>query len=254
MSTARYSPTVGPTPEAATREPSHTTRARLLDAAEQLFAEQGFPDTSVRAITRAAGANLAAVNYHFGNKENLYAEVFRRRLVELREHRIRSVRAAMTRPDAQLEDVIEAFCRSFVEPLQDPHKGRIMCHLYSREMMQPRLPKGMIFVEMIDPIRGMMREAFARVCPEMDEHTALLGLHGLVGQLLHFLQTAQMHADNERDDNPFSDMRNWLEHTVRFNAAGLRATVAEHAAAESTAHARKARDGKRPARKGKTQS
>lgn len=230
MVPARPNPAIGsasePTPETATREPAHTTRARLLDAAEQLFAEHGFADTSVREITRIAGANLAAVNYHFGNKENLYVEVFRRRLVELRELRIRSVRGAMNRPDARLEDVIEAFARSFVEPLQDPRKGRTMCHLYSREMMQPLLPKGMIFVEMIDPIRRTMSEAFAKVCPAIEGRAAVFALHGLVGQLLHFLQSAQMYQDSGIDDNPFGNMDDWLDHTVRFTAAGLRGMTA----------------------------
>lgn len=55
------------------------TRDRLLDEAEDLFAQRGFHAVSVREITKAAQSNLAAVNYHFGNKQNLYLEVFRSR-------------------------------------------------------------------------------------------------------------------------------------------------------------------------------
>ena len=54
------------------------TRTRILDAAEHLFAERGFRGTSVRAITDLAGANLAAVGYHFGSKAELLASVIRR--------------------------------------------------------------------------------------------------------------------------------------------------------------------------------
>ena len=54
------------------------TRARLLDAAETLFAENGFDGTSLRSITSAAGANLAAVNYHFQSKEGLIADLEQR--------------------------------------------------------------------------------------------------------------------------------------------------------------------------------
>ena len=54
------------------------TRTRILDAAEHLFAERGFNGTSVRAITDLAGANLAAVGYHFGSKAELLAAVIRR--------------------------------------------------------------------------------------------------------------------------------------------------------------------------------
>ncbi|MEK8169636.1 helix-turn-helix domain-containing protein [Streptomyces sp. M19] len=54
------------------------TRTQILDAAEHLFAEHGYRGTSIRAITKLAGANLAAVGYHFGSKAELMAAVARR--------------------------------------------------------------------------------------------------------------------------------------------------------------------------------
>ena len=54
------------------------TVERILDAAEQLFAERGFAETSLRLITSKAGVNLAAVNYHFGSKKALIQAVFSR--------------------------------------------------------------------------------------------------------------------------------------------------------------------------------
>lgn len=65
------------------------TRERILDAAEQLFMAHGYDGTSMRQITSGAGVNLAAVNYHFGSKESLMQEVFRRRLDWLNEERMR---------------------------------------------------------------------------------------------------------------------------------------------------------------------
>ena len=62
-----------------------STKERLLTAAEQLFAEHGFAATSLRQLTGHADVNVAAVNYHFGSKENLITEVFRRRFDELSE-------------------------------------------------------------------------------------------------------------------------------------------------------------------------
>ena len=53
------------------------TRNRLLNAAGEVFAEKGFKSATVRAICDRAGANIAAVNYHFGDKEHLYSEVLR---------------------------------------------------------------------------------------------------------------------------------------------------------------------------------
>ena len=63
------------------KDPSLDPCERLLDAAEKLFCEKGYEGTSVRDITAEAGCNIAAVIYHFGGKERLYQEMFRRRLV-----------------------------------------------------------------------------------------------------------------------------------------------------------------------------
>ena len=65
------------------------TRERILDAAERLFMTHGFDGASMRQITGEAAVNLAAVNYHFGSKEALMQEVFRRRLDWLNDERIR---------------------------------------------------------------------------------------------------------------------------------------------------------------------
>ena len=60
-----------------------STKTRLLEATEVLFVEHGYEAMSLRQITLLAGTNLAAVNYHFGSKENLVNEVFRRRMDEM---------------------------------------------------------------------------------------------------------------------------------------------------------------------------
>lgn len=64
------------------------TKDRILDAAEELFAAQGFDGTSLRAVTRAAEVNLAAVNYHFGHKLGLFQAVFERRVAPINAERL----------------------------------------------------------------------------------------------------------------------------------------------------------------------
>src|SRR6185437_4699099 len=72
---------------------SADTKTRILDAAEELFTEHGFEATSLRQLTTAAGVNLAAVNYHFGSKEELFQAVLTRRLDPMNQERIELLEA-----------------------------------------------------------------------------------------------------------------------------------------------------------------
>ena len=73
------------------------TKAQVLSAAERLFALNGFQNVSVRDITAEAGVNLASVNYHFGSKDALLFEIFRRRTAELNRDRARMLHEASDR-------------------------------------------------------------------------------------------------------------------------------------------------------------
>ena len=84
------------------KQANDNTRERLLDQAEILFSQKGFHAVSVREITASAGSNLAAVNYHFGNKTNLYLAVFKERWV-LRARHIRE-RFEVCRTDRWVEE------------------------------------------------------------------------------------------------------------------------------------------------------
>lgn len=88
------------------------TVSRILDAAEVLFAERGFTETSLRTITSTAGVNLAAVNYHFGSKKELIQAVFERFLTPFTE----SLNAELRRREAQdehlnLDDLLQSLYR-----------------------------------------------------------------------------------------------------------------------------------------------
>ncbi|MEO6087947.1 MAG: TetR family transcriptional regulator [Umezawaea sp.] len=86
------------------------TRTQILDAAEHLFAEHGFRGASVRAITDLAGANLAAVAYHFGSKAGLLAAVIRRVVEPINAAQRTGLDRLLTRtPDPSVADLVEAF-------------------------------------------------------------------------------------------------------------------------------------------------
>ena len=80
---------LGPDDIAPDIDQDAATKSAVLSAAERLFALNGFRNVSVRDITAAAGVNLASVNYHFGSKDALLFEIFRRRTAELNRERAR---------------------------------------------------------------------------------------------------------------------------------------------------------------------
>ncbi len=114
------------------------TRERILDEAETLFAEKGYHAVSVREITAAAHCNLAAVNYHFGNKQNLYLEVFRSRWVPRAQKVYGTFQNSLSGKKALLpEDVVQGMAEAFLRgPLTAEERWR-HTQLIIREMFQP---------------------------------------------------------------------------------------------------------------------
>ena len=101
-------------PESISQENFPNTKTALLDAAERLFARDGIAESSLRAITTEAGANLAAVNYHFGSKEGLVRAVFARRLGPLNGQRLESLERCIS-DSAGVSD-LRCLLLAFVEP------------------------------------------------------------------------------------------------------------------------------------------
>jgi len=98
--------------------PKRTTKDKLMDAAEKLFARSGFHGASVRDITAAAGVDLALVNYHFGSKEKLLAAVLERRGRVLNEERLQRLAEERLRA-APASPSTEAVVSAFLDPILD---------------------------------------------------------------------------------------------------------------------------------------
>lgn len=115
---------------------SNGTKTRLLQAAETLFVEHGYEAMSLRQITMQAGANSAAVNYHFGSKEALVRELLSNRLDRLNRHRERLLAACERAGGAQPLDVSTVLSVLFVPALQlardgGPTSMRLLGRVYS---------------------------------------------------------------------------------------------------------------------------
>src|SRR3954449_4325823 len=116
-------------------DPSDTTRDRLLDTAERLFAEHGYQATTMRAVTTEAAANIAAVNYHFGSKQALLEAVVHRALAPLSEERRNRLDAL--EPDPSVEAIIDAIISPLIERLGAQQEHARVIRLIGRLLVDP---------------------------------------------------------------------------------------------------------------------
>jgi len=107
-------------------------RAHLLHTALRLFSEKGFAKTSIRDIAQAAGANVAAISYYFGDKAGLYRAVFTEPLGSARDDI-----ALYNQPHFTLRQSLEGFFAGFLEPLRQGELVQLSTRLHFREMLEP---------------------------------------------------------------------------------------------------------------------
>jgi AcrR family transcriptional regulator len=194
---------------------------RILDSAERLFCEKGYAETSIRDITSQANCNVAAVNYHFGSKDNLYYKVFQRYLSTLRDVRLESINRVMSQEDVSLERLLHAFAVSFIEPLLDKDRSRIFMRLMVREMLDPHLPKRLFADEMAAPTMKSFGRALMKLCPRLDDRDALMSMLSVIGQLIHIVHLENIFDDKMIEGLEMPDLNEMVEHIVRFSAAGI---------------------------------
>ncbi len=197
---------------------------RLIEAAEELFCRRGFNETSVRDIAAAAGCNVASVNYYFGGKDNLYLEVWRRRLAFMRDTRLASIEKVMSASgEPQLEDLLRSYATSFIEPLIDGSSHCRFITLMTREMIDPHLPRDMYLTEMVSPVLNALSEALLKICPWLDRSKISMVIFSIVGQLLmHAVCVRQMFEGSNHPELAKIDVDSIVNHVVEFSASGIR--------------------------------
>ena len=208
-------------------DPAHqaATRRALLDAAADVFAEVGFRAATVRDICRRAGANVAAVNYHFGDKAALYAEV----LTEQSRLALARYPNPTEAPDLAPELCFEAFVRSFLQRVLSAElharHGRIM----AREMVEPTVALDRLVAEAIQPQSVLLR---AIVTDLLGGHadaetTRLCGL-SVVGQILFYCHCqpvlVRLFPGAKFDDGELDRL---TAHITAFSLAAIRGFAAE---------------------------
>lgn len=161
------------------------TRARILDAAERLFMAHGYDGTSMRQITGEAGVNLAAVNYHFGSKEALIQEVFRRRLNWLNEERMRALDELEATADGQAlkpSQIVDAFFGTMIRMAEDEERGGVIfLRLLGRTLTEPSDFIRAFLAHEYKTVVERYKEALFRSLPDVPKAEIVWRFHFMLG-------------------------------------------------------------------------
>jgi AcrR family transcriptional regulator len=163
------------------------TRERILDAAERLFMENGYEATSMRTITGAAEVNLAAVNYHFGSKEALLREVFRRRLAWLNRERLQALdRLEEQAGGAPLKpsQILEAFFGTLLRMGEDESLGGMtFLRLLGRTLTEPAEFIRTFFAGEYAQVIDRYKLALFSALPDVPKAEIVWRLHFMLGAM-----------------------------------------------------------------------
>ena len=207
---------------------SQDTKSRILDAAEQLFMEHGFEATSLRQLTSLAGVNLAAVNYHFGSKEELFQAVLTRRLDPMNQERI-DLLAMLERDVGEMPIACERILAAMLMPAlrlaRDERRGgknflRLLGRAYADPAPFIRHFLSAQYAEMI----SRYKEAFHRALPHLSRQELTWRLHFVMGALSYTLagtdalKLFSQVAPAEKDDDELL-----IQRLAPFLVAGLKA-------------------------------
>lgn len=164
---------------------NNDTHERILDAAERLFMAHGYEGTSMRQITGEAGVNLAAVNYHFGSKETLIQEVFRRRLDWLNEERLRVLDELESEAAGQPlkpSQIVDAFFGTMLRMAEDESRGGMtFLRLLGRTLAEPsEFIRGFLAHE-YKTVVDRYKEALFKALPDVPKAEIVWRFHFMLG-------------------------------------------------------------------------
>ena len=198
-----------------------STKDRILGAAEELFAEQGFAATSLRQVTGLADVNIAAVNYHFGSKENLVNEVFRRRMDQMSRQRLQALEAAHA-DGGDLHAILAAFVEPALALAQDRHGGAAFVRVIARAYAESNASLRKFLSEQYGHVLRQFAKAIGQCVPTLGKEELYWRLDFLAGALTYAMadfglirRPAGVSEDTHR--------RRAAQALIRFAAAGFTA-------------------------------
>ncbi len=217
-------------------QPGSDTRNRLLVAAAEVFAEQGFRHARISDICERAQANIAAVNYHFGDKENLYLEVVKK----LEEESKADAPYMQIDPNASPEQKLHTFVREFLGVLLKTGPSTWLGKLMAREMMEPTAALDYMIAHVIPPVDGVARGIVGEVLSLPAESPIVqLCVSSVLSQCMIYFDTKEIvfrtrpeliNPDRSYDSSTIAFL---AEHITQFSLHGLRKMAANASKGET---------------------
>jgi len=204
------------------------TKTRILDGAEQLFAREGFHNTSLRALTQLANVNLASVNYHFGSKHALLHAVIERRLLPLNEIRAKEMEAVITHAKERgTKPSAEALLRAFIEPtLEFKNSGpgaRDFISLIGRSLSEPDETVRNCFLELILPNFHLLFDGLHEALPQLSSAVLLARLQFIMGTLSHVMSMGTLSSLQDPNFPHPLEQSELIEQLIKYAHVGLEA-------------------------------
>ncbi len=201
------------------------TKTRILDGAEQMFAREGFHNTSLRALTDLAEANLASVNYHFGSKEALLQTVIERRLLPL--NKIRQEKILNVAQENSTLPKAEALLRAFIEPTMEFRNSspgaRDFISLIGRSLSEPDETVRNCFMDLSQPILQVLFEALHQALPQLSPAILMTRLQFIMGTMSHVMCMSSPSVFNNPELPQPLDDNALVEQLIKYVLAGLEA-------------------------------
>ena len=203
----------------AKREDGKETQHKLLNAACEIFAEKGYRNAKIADICKLAGANVASVNYYFGDKANLYKEAWRHALETFEEP------VFSDDPDISPEDILRGYITMLMQNITKKGKLGQFSRLYLMELVNPT---GLIkdsWHEVIEPrkkrFREVIRNIIGRSADELTVRCCELSIISQCRALVTMKRSDLEHTLNQPLNEDF--IKHLTKHIIDFSLAGIKA-------------------------------
>lgn len=202
------------------------SRARLVEAATELFVKHGFRDVSIREVARRAGANSALIAYYFGDKEGLFKEVFKAVAAPLNTARLMNFEVLEQAGEITVESVVEAWVQPMFAGASLTQESPVAALSLSLNAEQSELSEALI-VEVYDEVNKRFLSLLEQCLPGVSRATLVWRLYFLVGAVLTATRPRARSFRNLSGgtlDRPKAD--ELIRQLVEFTSAGFRAPEA----------------------------